>query len=75
MTCPSPFDYKAYTDYQHAKNGDPWRQMKINAKVSEGATRVRTERLEATGKDKIFALSQLKEFHVYSRAGMPKCKP
>lgn len=73
MTTPSPFDFKAYTAHQHALNGDPWKQMKIQAKISEEATRSRTEKAQK-GKDLIFALQEQKKFHVYSRAGMPKCK-
>ena len=73
MKCPSPFDYKAYTDYQRAINGDPWKMMKTQAKISEEATRSRTEKAQK-GKDLIFAMNQKKEFHVYARAGMPKCK-
>lgn len=69
----SPFDYMAYTAQQHALNGDPWKMMKFQAKVSEEATKNRTAKAQK-GKDLIFALSQQKQFHVYSRAGMPECK-
>ena len=64
--CPSPFDYMAYTDWQRFHNGDPWKQMKTNAKLSEISTGVRNANAQK-GKDLIFALKP-KEFHVYSKA-------
>lgn len=73
MTIINPFDFKAYTAQQHAMNGDPWRQMKIQAKISEESTRQRSAKAQK-GKDLIFALKEPKNFHVYSRAGMPECK-
>lgn len=73
MKTPSPFDFMAYTEHQHGLNGDPWRNMKIQAKISQEATRVRSEKVQK-GKDMIFAITKEKEFHVYARAGMPKCK-
>lgn len=33
------FDWKGYTDEQHAKHGDPFASIKINAKISKGATK------------------------------------
>lgn len=72
MNCPSPFDFKAYAAHQHALHGDPWRQMKINAKASEGATRVREEKLKST-QDLMDALAP-KTFHVYAKARSSECK-
>ena len=73
MITPSPFDFMAYTAHQHALHGDPWRNMKIAGKISQIVTKTRSEKAQK-GKDMIFSLTQNKEFHVYSRAGMPKCK-
>ena len=45
MTAVSAFNWKAYTDQEHAKNGDPFKDIKrnaaISANVTEGIHRIR----------------------------------
>lgn len=37
-TVVSAFDWKAYTDEEHAKNGDPFADIKRNAIISKSVT-------------------------------------
>lgn len=45
MTAVSAFNWKEYTDQEHAKNGDPFKTIKrnaaISANVTEGIHRIR----------------------------------
>ena len=45
MTAVSAFNWKEYTDQEHAKNGDPFKSIKrnavISANVTEGIHRIR----------------------------------
>ena len=38
MTVVNAFDWKAYTDEEHAKNGDPFKSIKRNALISQNVT-------------------------------------
>ncbi len=38
MTVVNAFDWKAYTDEEHAKKGDPFKQIKRNALISQNVT-------------------------------------
>ena len=38
MTVVNAFDWKAYTDEEHAKGGDPFKQIKRNALISQNVT-------------------------------------
>lgn len=38
MTAKNAFDWKAYTDEEHAKNGDPLAAIKRNAVISKNVT-------------------------------------
>jgi hypothetical protein len=38
MTAKNAFDWKAYTDEEHAKHGDPFKDIKRNAVISANVT-------------------------------------
>jgi hypothetical protein len=38
MSVVSAFNWKAYTDQEHAKNGDPFKSIKRNAVISANVT-------------------------------------
>jgi glucose dehydrogenase len=38
MTAVNAFDWKAYTEEEHAKRGDPFKQIKRNAVISANVT-------------------------------------
>lgn len=50
MTAVNAFDWKAYTEEEHAKRGDPFKQIKrnavISANVTEGIHKIRKKKSE-----------------------------
>lgn len=60
--CPSPFDYKAYMDWQKRHGNDPWKEIKRNAIQTAN-----TAPISETKRD-----LKPKEFFVYAKAKVQK---
>lgn len=77
--CPSPFDWKAYAEWQRRHGVDISRDLRVAAERSASATFAsEVARIEKPShgtvmqRSKTTKFTQRRDFHVYARAGMPK---